>query len=87
MSGLVCPHCHTEIDIFKKGGGKKLAEHYHTVFLGEIPLDPVTVVAADRGVPVVFLDQESAAKEAFLKVADAVAAAVEAGKAAVPPAE
>ena len=87
MSGLVCPHCHTEIDIFKKGGGKKMAEHYNTVFLGEIPLDPVTVVAADRGVPVVFLDQESAAKDAFLKVADAVAAAVEAGKAAIPPAE
>lgn len=87
MSGLVCPHCHTEIDLFKKGGGKELAAHYGVPFLGEIPLDPVTVVSADRGVPVVFLDQESAAKEAFLKVADAVAAAAEAGKAAVPPAE
>lgn len=87
MSGLVCPHCHTEIDLFKKGGGKELAARYGVPFLGEIPLDPVTVVSADRGVPVVFLDQESAAKEAFLKVADAVAAAAEAGKAAVPPAE
>ena len=28
MSGLVCPHCHTEIDLFKKGGGKELAAHY-----------------------------------------------------------
>ena len=87
MSGLVCPHCHTEIDLFKKGGGKELAARYGVPFLGEIPLDPVTVVSADRGVPVVFLDQESAAKEAFLKVADAVAAAAEAGKAAIPPAE
>lgn len=87
MSGLVCPHCHTEIDLFKKGGGKELASHYGVSFLGEIPLDPVTVVSADRGVPVVFLDQESAAREAFLKVADAVAAAAEAGTAVVPPAE
>ena len=87
MSGLVCPHCHTEIDLFKKGGGKELAARYGVPFLGEIPLDPVTVVSADRGVPVVFLDQESAAKEAFLKVADAVAAAAEAGKAAIQPAE
>ncbi|HJA78873.1 Mrp/NBP35 family ATP-binding protein [uncultured Desulfovibrio sp.] len=87
MSGLVCPHCHTEIDLFKKGGGKELASRYGTAFLGEIPLDPVTVVSADRGVPVVFLDQESAAKEAFLHVADAIAAAAEAGKAAIPPAE
>ena len=87
MSGLVCPHCHTEIDLFKKGGGKELATRYGVPFLGEIPLDPVTVVSADRGVPVVFLDQESAAKEAFLKVADAVAEAAEAGRAAIPPAE
>ena len=87
MSGLVCPHCHTEIDLFKKGGGKELATRYGVPFLGEIPLDPVTVVSADRGVPVVFLDQESAAKEAFLKVADAVAEAAKAGRAAIPPAE
>ena len=49
MSGLVCPHCHTEIDLFKKGGGKELAARYGVPFLGEIPLDPVTVVSADRG--------------------------------------
>ena len=28
MSGLVCPHCHQEIDLFKKGGGEELAKHY-----------------------------------------------------------
>lgn len=26
MSGLVCPHCGAEIDLFGKGGGRKLAE-------------------------------------------------------------
>ncbi len=54
MSGLFCPHCHEAIDLFKKGGGKLLAQKFGLPFLGDIPLDPSTVVAADRGVPVVF---------------------------------
>lgn len=73
MSGLFCPHCHQEIDLFKKGGGKKLAEHYGLPFLGAIPLDPATVVAADRGVPVALLEGESPAKRGFLDLADAIA--------------
>jgi len=75
MSGLVCPHCHTEIDLFKKGGGEELAKRYGLKFLGAVPLDPVTVVAADKGIPVVYLDAESSAKAAFLSLADSIAAA------------
>lgn len=70
MSGLICPHCGQEIDIFKKGGGEKLAKAEHLNFLGAIPLDPKTVVAADNGVPVVETDGESPAKTAFLNVAN-----------------
>ncbi len=70
MSGLFCPHCDKEIDLFKKGGGKALAERYGLTFLGDIPLDPATVVAADRGVPVVFLEEDSKAKQGFLSLAD-----------------
>ena len=70
MSGLICPHCGQEIDIFKKGGGEKLAQAEHLNFLGAIPLDPKTVVAADNGVPVVETDGESPAKTAFLNVAN-----------------
>ncbi len=70
MSGLFCPHCHEAIDLFKKGGGKALAEKYALTFLGDIPLDPATVVSADRGVPVVFLEGDSPAKQGFLNLAD-----------------
>ena len=49
-----------------------MAEHYKVPFLGAVPLDPVTVVAADRGVPVVDLDETSQAKDAFLSVAQEV---------------
>lgn len=72
MSGLACPHCGGDIPLFKKGGGEKLAEHYGVPFLGAIPLDPATVVAADKGVPVVLLEGEHAAKTQFFALADTV---------------
>ena len=73
MSGLVCPHCHESIDLFKKGGGKDLAEKYGLEFLGAIPLDPATVVAGDLGTPVVLLDEDSFAKKAFTELAETIA--------------
>jgi Mrp family chromosome partitioning ATPase len=77
MSGLVCPNCKTTIDIFKKGGGEELAKNCGLAFLGAVPLDPATVVAADRGVPIVYLEDECPAKTAFLALADAIAAAAD----------
>jgi len=77
MSGLACPHCGKSIDLFKKGGGKALAEQYGLEFLGAIPLDPATVVAGDLGTPVVLLDADSPAKEALLALGDRVASAAQ----------
>ncbi|MUM78316.1 P-loop NTPase [Pseudodesulfovibrio sp. F-1] len=77
MSGLVCPHCHESIDLFKKGGGRDLAERYGLEFLGAIPLDPATVVAGDMGRPVVLLEEESFAKRAFIQLADTIAEAAQ----------
>lgn len=77
MSGLACPHCGGEITLFKKGGGKELAERYGLEFLGSVPLDPATVVAADRGVPVVLLEDESHAKTGFLNLADSIVTALD----------
>ena len=75
MSGLLCPYCHREIELFKKGGGEALARQYGLEFLGAVPLDPATVVAGDLGRPVVRLAGESPAKEAFVALAQAIAAA------------
>lgn len=77
MSGLVCPHCHESIDLFKKGGGKALAEKYGLEFLGAIPLDPATVVAGDLGTPVVLLKEDSFAKKAFTELAERIAECAE----------
>jgi len=49
MSGLVCPHCHEEIDLFSRGGGQKAAEDLKVPFLGAIPLDPEMVKSGDSG--------------------------------------
>jgi Mrp family chromosome partitioning ATPase len=73
MSGLHCPHCRQEIELFKKGGGKLLAEQYGIPFLGGVPLDPATVAAADKGIPVVFLEGDFPAKRGFLALADNIA--------------
>lgn len=73
MSGLICPECGAEIDLFKKGGGAELASTHNLPFLGAIPLDPAAVVAADRGEPVVLLEKGGPAQQAFLALADRIA--------------
>ncbi len=72
MSGLICPHCQGEVSLFKKGGGRDLAEKYGLSFLGAIPLDPVSVIAGDLGKPVVLIDDPSPAKDALIELADTV---------------
>ncbi|WP_298670302.1 Mrp/NBP35 family ATP-binding protein [uncultured Methanofollis sp.] len=51
MSGLICPDCGKEIDIFGKGGGKKAAEELGVPFLGAIPIDVEMRKAGDEGRP------------------------------------
>lgn len=75
MSGLICPECGAEIDLFKKGGGAELAKACKLPFLGAVPLDPATVVAADCGKPVVLLEKNGPAEQAFLALADRIAKA------------
>jgi len=77
MSGLICPHCREEIELFKKGGGRELAERYGLPFLGAIPLDPATVVASDLGKPVVMLSEETPVKAALMQLARTIVAETE----------
>ncbi|CAK7013799.1 MAG: Iron-sulfur cluster carrier protein [Desulfovibrio sp.] len=72
MSGLACPHCGGNIDIFSSGGGEQLAKDKGIPFLGKIPIDPAMLVAANMRVPVVDLPGEFPAKDAFRQVAENV---------------
>jgi len=69
MSGLVCPHCSRDISLFKAGGGKELAARYGIDFLGSIPLDPASIEAAEKGIPVVLSSKSSPSKEAHVRLA------------------
>jgi Mrp family chromosome partitioning ATPase len=51
MSGMICPHCGEQVDLFGKGGGKKIATELNVPFLGEIPLDIEMRKAGDEGRP------------------------------------
>jgi len=70
MSTMACPHCDKEIDVFKKGGGKKLAEELVLPYLGSIPLDGDIVANSDSGQPVVLSRPDSTAAKAFMKLAE-----------------
>ncbi|WP_456341738.1 Mrp/NBP35 family ATP-binding protein [Thermovibrio sp.] len=70
MSGLICPYCGKEIDIFKRGGGEKAAQELGIPFLGRVPIEPAVVEAGDEGVPIVIAYPESASAKAFSQITD-----------------
>ena len=72
MSGYSCPHCNEVSDVFKKGGGEKMADDLGVAFLGRIPLDPVMMEACDDGDSLFTKYADSAAAKAFLNLVDQV---------------
>jgi Mrp family chromosome partitioning ATPase len=72
MSGLICPHCRQEIDLFGKGGGELLAREWGVPFLGRIPLDPNLVLEADAGRPFFKNHGDSPVALAFNQIVDEV---------------
>ncbi|MFA4640978.1 Mrp/NBP35 family ATP-binding protein [Pyrococcus kukulkanii] len=69
MSYLICPHCGNEIDIFGRGGGRKLAEKEGVEFLGEVPIDLKAREASDAGIPIV-LYSDTPATKAFEEIVE-----------------
>lgn len=68
MSGFICPHCHGEVDIFKRGGGEKAAEELSVPFLGRVPFQPEFVEFGDKGTPFVSFQHKSKSAEAFMAI-------------------
>lgn len=68
MSGMLCPHCGVEIDLFGKGGGKKIADELKVPFLGSIPLDIEMRKAGDEGRPFIIRRGDSPTWKAVDKV-------------------
>jgi Mrp family chromosome partitioning ATPase len=68
MSGFICPHCHGQTDIFKKGGGEKAAEELKVPFLGRVPFEPEFVELGDKGTPFVSFQHKSKSAETFIDI-------------------
>jgi len=80
MSGFVCPKCGAQIDIFKSGGGQKIAEELGVPFLGSIPIDQKVCEDSDKGVPFIIEHSDSPASKAFMEIVKKVEAFLEAEK-------
>jgi len=65
MSGFVCPKCGERTDIFRSGGGEKMASEMKVPFLGRIPIDPRIVEACDSGQPYIQQFANSATAQCF----------------------
>lgn len=72
MSGMTCPHCGKDIDLFKKGGGEKVAIELGVPFLGKIPIDPQIVISTDEGKPFIGTQPDSEASKALMKIVKSI---------------
>ena len=72
MSGFICPHCGKRSDIFKSGGGKKLAEKPGVSLLAQIPFEPLVVIGGDAGRPHILSHPDSANSQAIHQIAKVV---------------
>jgi ATP-binding protein involved in chromosome partitioning len=68
MSGFVCPECGAKLDIFKAGGGKKIAKDLSVPYLGKIPIDPTICIDSDSGTPFVAENKASPTVKAFAEI-------------------
>ncbi len=81
MSGFACPHCGTTTDIFKSGGGERMAKDMGVPFLGRIPIDPRLGAACDDGQPFVYHQASTETAGAFANIVAPILAAAEEVKA------
>ena len=79
MAYFTDPLTGAAIEIFGRGGARETAETLGAPFLGEVPIDIALRQACDDGKPFVIDQSDSPAGRAFMDIAAAVAADLEAG--------
>jgi Mrp family chromosome partitioning ATPase len=77
MSGLKCPHCGKNIDLFKSGGGEKVALEFNIPFLGKIPIDINLVESSDEGKPYILQYKNSETAQVFNKIVELIITQIE----------
>lgn len=74
MAGFSLPGSSAVVDIFGKGGGKKIAEEAHVALLGSIPIDPRVTEMGDKGTPIVIAQPDLPVAKELRRIAGEVAA-------------
>ena len=75
MSWFECPHCGKPSALFGTGGGERLAGELGLPLLGQVPLQPRVLEAADKGQPIVVAEPASNAARALMAIAERIKAA------------
>lgn len=75
MSGFVCPHCGKTTDIFKTGGGSRMANDMGLTFLGSIPLEAQITENGDSGKPFAGKSSGSISQQNFSQIVEKIIAA------------
>lgn len=76
MSYLITPGGET-VDIFGRGGGRRIAEKFEVPFLGEIPIDPQIRKGGDQGTPITLTHADSSAAKAFREISKKVLSTIQ----------
>jgi ATP-binding protein involved in chromosome partitioning len=61
-------------DIFRHGGGRKLAAEAGVPFLGELPIDPRVAECGDAGEPIVYKYPDTPVAQAYRSLAATIVA-------------
>ncbi len=76
MSYFICDGCGKRHDIFRSGGGEKIARIAGVPMLATVPIDPSVAEGGDQGKPIVETHPDSPAGRAYLEMAEAVEAQI-----------
>lgn len=74
MATHICSNCGCEEAIFGAGGAAKMAEHYQVALLASLPLDKQVREHTDAGIPTVVKAPGSPVAQAYIALANKVAA-------------
>ena len=77
MSGFVCPDCGRRTDIFKSGGGERMASEMGVPFLGCIPMDTTVMESGDAGQPFVHHNAGTPSARAFERITETLRSRLE----------
>ncbi|OPZ77009.1 MAG: Septum site-determining protein MinD [Alphaproteobacteria bacterium ADurb.Bin438] len=72
MSGFVCPECNKVVDVFKTGGGEKMANDMRVPFIGRIPYDKEIMESCDEGKPFLYYYSQTKTAEVMEKIIEPV---------------